>query len=194
MEKAEVARRQLGTALHLFIADDDPVSVHVLACGGGEISESLARKGGQEPFTTHILETVPDIDPGKIRALRNQFWNAFKHSTTRKGVDREDASLLARFDDEQNDHALFIGWYDYMNAVGTLPLEAQVFQVWYFAKYPDKLNPAADFEFVSRAFPRLDVLERRHQKLRLRATVRRYSKNRDVVEDPRTDRRRLVLR
>lgn len=33
--KAAVARRQLGTALALFLDDSDPISVHCLACGGG---------------------------------------------------------------------------------------------------------------------------------------------------------------
>lgn len=50
LDKNEVARRQLGTALALFIEDFDPVSVHTLACAGGEVAEHLARKAGAEPF------------------------------------------------------------------------------------------------------------------------------------------------
>jgi hypothetical protein len=33
LDKLEVVRRQLGTALALFLNDHDPVSVHVLASG-----------------------------------------------------------------------------------------------------------------------------------------------------------------
>ena len=40
-----------------------------------------------------------------------------------------------------NDHALFFDWYDYVLATKTMPIEAQAFQAWYFALYPDKLNP-----------------------------------------------------
>jgi hypothetical protein len=88
--------------------------------------------------------TFPDLDLGEIRRLQNQYWNAFKHAQTRGGIEREDSELLERFDDEVNDQALFIGWYDYRLAVGALPIEAQVFQIWYFALYPEKLNPEVD--------------------------------------------------
>ncbi len=46
-------------------------------------------------------------------------------------MERDDEKLLARFDDEVNDHTLFIGWHDYMLAVRALPVEAQAFHVWY---------------------------------------------------------------
>jgi hypothetical protein len=49
-------------------------------------------------------------------------------------------------------HTLFIGWYDYMLAVGALPIEAQVFQIWYFALYPEKLNPKSIQRYISGSF------------------------------------------
>jgi hypothetical protein len=36
LDKTEVARRQLGTALALFLQDADPVSVHALASPSSE--------------------------------------------------------------------------------------------------------------------------------------------------------------
>jgi len=57
LDRVQVARRQLGTALELFIDDLDPVSVHTLACAGGEVAEHLTRKSGAEPFTSHVLAT-----------------------------------------------------------------------------------------------------------------------------------------
>jgi hypothetical protein len=145
LDKAKVARRQLGAALRLFIDDRDPVSVHTLACAGGEVAEHLTHKAGQQPFFSHALATFPDLNPKEIRRLRNQFWNAFKHATTQSGKERDDRKLLKRFDDLQNDHALFVGWYDYALAVNVLPVEAQIFQVWYFALHPEKLNRAGCF-------------------------------------------------
>src|SRR5215510_3577682 len=141
LDKTEIARRQLGTALALFLQDCDPVSVHALACAGCEIAEHLTRKAGEEPFSTHALLTFPDLDIGKIRRLKNQYWNAFKHAQMRDGIEREDSELLERFGDEVNDHTLYIGWHDYMLAVGILPIEAQIFEAWYFALYLEKLNP-----------------------------------------------------
>jgi hypothetical protein len=54
-DKADIARRQLGTALALFLDDADSVSVHTLACAGSEIAEHLTRKAGAEPFSGHAL-------------------------------------------------------------------------------------------------------------------------------------------
>jgi len=122
LTKAQVARRQLGTALKLFLDDLDPVSVHALACAGGEIAEHLTRKRGQQPFSRHAMATFRDLAAKKIRHLRNQFWNAFKHAVTHKGEERDDRKLLERFNDQQNDHALFVGWYDYAMAAKPLPL------------------------------------------------------------------------
>jgi hypothetical protein len=46
LDKVEVSRQQLGTALSLFLDDQDAVSVHTLACAGGEIAEHLTRIAG----------------------------------------------------------------------------------------------------------------------------------------------------
>ena len=47
------------------------------------------------------------------------------------GEERDDDELLARFADEQNEHVLFIGRYDYAQATQSLPIEAHVHQAWY---------------------------------------------------------------
>ena len=44
--KIECARRQLGTALDLYLRDLDPVSVHCLANGGCELIQFHAAKAG----------------------------------------------------------------------------------------------------------------------------------------------------
>ena len=46
--KIEAARRQLGTALALYLKDQDPVSVHCLAGAGCELIEYYAQKSGGE--------------------------------------------------------------------------------------------------------------------------------------------------
>jgi predicted HD phosphohydrolase len=59
LDKIQVARRQLGTAVALFIEDLDPISVHTLACAGGEIAEHLARKKGKQPFAVSSNASSP---------------------------------------------------------------------------------------------------------------------------------------
>src|SRR4051794_12116009 len=99
--KIETARRQLGTALALFLSDHDPVSVHCLAGGGCELIEFYAKKAGAEPFTTHMLTARSDLDIKELRRIQRQYWNAFKHAThLYSGQERDDAELLTRFTDK----------------------------------------------------------------------------------------------
>ena len=163
------------------------MAVHSLACSGGEVAEHLAFKAGEQPFSKHSLALRPDIDSARLRGLRNQFWNAFKHATTRKGLDRKDEQLLADFRDDQNDHALFIGWWDLGRAAGRLPLEAQAFQVWYYALYPEKLRTIEDARPAVELFGDLTKVSRTEAKYRLRTVIARYRENGDVMTDPLTE-------
>jgi hypothetical protein len=49
-EKTQIARRQLGTALALFLENYDPVSVHTLTCAGCEIGPQ--RHQARTPLTS----------------------------------------------------------------------------------------------------------------------------------------------
>jgi hypothetical protein len=66
----------------MFLHGQDPVSIHCLALGGGEIAEWLAEKAGAQPFKNHIFETFPALKMRDIRAVQRKNWNAFKHATT----------------------------------------------------------------------------------------------------------------
>ena len=83
-----------------------------------------------------------------------------KHATTRAGKERSDLELLTRFTDAVNDHTLFVGWRDYLRAVGAMPIEAQVFHLWYVALYSEKLKPEADLSVILKVFPNLKQASR----------------------------------
>jgi len=191
--KIESARRQLGAALSLYLANNDPVSVNCLATGGCEMIEYFAEKGGGKPFTSHILKTFPDIKINEIRKLQRQFWNAFKHPLDHGGRERDDDELLARFDDIQNDHALFIGWYDYLATTGTLPIEAQVHQLWYLYLYPDKVDASFPFSKYEHIFPNLRTKSRTDQKKMLNNGIAHAHSMPGIIDDPETDARPLLL-
>jgi hypothetical protein len=178
LTKLEVARRQLGTALALFLDNKDPVAVHVLACGGGEIAHRLSEVAGAEPFEAHLLANFPELGKAKLAKLRTKYWNALKHATTHNGEDRDDTEILGVFSDEANDDHLFWGW---------------LFQEWYFAKHPDKLSDGVDPANFSHLFPGLAELERSQQKARLRRAIQSYRRRRHIMTDPQTDPRPLVL-
>jgi hypothetical protein len=191
MDKVEVARRQLGTALDMFLNGRDPVSIHCLAVGGGEVAEWLAKKAGAAAFTSHVLITLPYLTPANIKGVRTKHWNAFKHATTLKGKDRNDDEILAGFHPSHNEHALFIGWYDYNKAGLLWPIEVQVFEVWYLAKYPEKLNRDASRAGIDYLFPDLAGQSSDQQHARLNEVIRTSRNNDKVMNDPRTDDRPL---
>jgi hypothetical protein len=157
-----------------------------------EPADHLAHAKGAIPFSDHALAVVPNLDAARLKGVRNQFWNAFKHATTHKGVARDDTSLFKGFNDLQNDHMLFVGWYDYAMAAKALPMEAQVFQIWYFALYPEKLDPKHDWTPYTKTFPRLKRLSRLRQKQALRDVIARTRHNRGVMRDHRTERAPLI--
>jgi hypothetical protein len=190
LDKLEVVRRQLGTALALFLNDHDPVSVHVLASGACEIVEHLVERAGKKPFSSHARETFSDLTDKefikKFRKPQREFWNAFKHALkSGRKTGRDDLAILAKFSDEHNDTALFVGWHDYGLVTGALPIEAQAFEVWFLARHLDKRDPD-----IEEAFPNINLLERSEQKRRLQVLI---EANRSEAMDPETEQRPLIL-
>ena len=187
LTKIQVARSQLMTALDLFTRDKDPISVHCLACGGGEVIEGLAEAKTDQVFATHILKTQPDMDRVKVRRMRNVYWNAFKHFSDRDGLPRDDEELLRSFDDTKNDAALFIGWWDYGVLQKKMPVAAQVFQVWWYALNEDKVSKYANFRVFRTAFPGIVQQDGAEQKRRLRRKIEKYRGDKKLIADPATE-------
>lgn len=192
LSKLEVARRQLGTALWLYLEDLDPVSVHTLAGAASELAEQLASDIGASPFIQHALQNNPGMTRQRYHGLARQYYNAFKHVTTKAGAKRDDDGLLSDFDDYHNDALLFVAWTDFMQASLSAPIEAQVFQVWFYAAHPEKMARREDgARFVS-MFPRLSEMSRAEQKIELKRQVEIARRDSEVMNDPRTDRRPLI--
>ena len=136
--------------------------------------EYLAVKASGQPFTARALATFRNNSWRDIRRARNQFWSSFRYATTHDDDQDGYSRLVSGFSDLQNDHALLVGWYDLMLACKKLPIEAQMFQSWYFALYPEKLGSEADVSRYETLFPRLRDLARSDQKNALRDANRTF--------------------
>ena len=193
MTKLEVARRQLGTALALFLEDCDPVSVHSLACAACELLTDLVEKSGKRSFNSHILASNPNETVKTLRQAQNAFWNAFKHARELdRKTERDDAGLLVDFSDARNDHDLFAGWWDYSNLTGQFPHEAQFFVYWYLAVYPEDIGRYfSHLDAWQSIFPGLHEADRTEQKRRLRAAIDTHRPL--AKDDPLIERRPLIL-
>ena len=194
LDKIHVARRQLGVALALFLEDLDPIVVHVLACTAGEVARYLAVKATGQPFMARALATFRNNSWRDIRRARNQFWSSFRYATTHDDDRGGYSSLMSGFSDLQNDHALLVGWYDLMLVSKKLPIEAQLFQSWYFALYPEKLGSEADVSRDETLFPGLRDLPRSGQKKALRDAIELSRQDPAIVNDPATEQGYLVQR
>ena len=192
--KLKIARAQLGTALNLFLRDQDAISVHALACGGSEVIEGLADYNDIPTLTSHILQTQPGINIAEINRLRNKYWNAIKHFYSRDHkTARDDEELMAGFSDEKNDAVLFMGWLDYQLLTKQLPIEVQVFQVWWYATHEQSLTPGTDPMPFRTVFPDIMRFERAEQKRRLKRVTEKYRGNKEILADSRTEPGWLVI-
>ena len=144
-------------------------------------------------FSQQVLLSNPNMKENELVSIRNKYWNALKHARTRQGSERDDTQLLNEFDDQQNDHILFIGWYDYAAAVGSMPIEAQVFQAWYFAIFPEKLADNYPAENFTKIFQGIETMNRSAQKRYLRKKIAWARKLKEVMLDSKTDRRKLII-
>lgn len=187
MDKLEVARRQLGMALWLFIDDLEPLAVQTLACGAGEILNELAAQTGLDNSSGQILKTNPALGLRDVKFLRNEFWNAFKHATSRDGTARADQETLDAFSDVKNDGPLILAWMDYQRLTQGMPIAAQVFQVWFFAVYEEKLALKLSRGSYRKAFPGIRNVDRRQQKVMLRNLVTQWEGNPNLSKDPATE-------
>jgi hypothetical protein len=86
--KKEIARRQIDTAIALFFAAEDFVSITTLAGAGEEIMGSLLRRAGKVSMRDHLADvdkrqTGPTWDSKAMHAVANEVVASF---TARKSA------------------------------------------------------------------------------------------------------------
>lgn len=184
LSKVDVARRQLSTAIELFFAGRDAVSVYSLATNAWEIIDVLCAKAGIGSFSFQARENVPQ---GKDlrNYINSPYRNFFKHA------DSDSEKTLAPLPNSQVEGVLFLAVEDYIRLNGRSPVQLQVFQLWYLAKHPEKLDAAVADELIggcASAFPGLSSLSRDAQ-LALGAQVLAHAAgDKELANDPRTER------
>ena len=160
LTKLEVARRQLVTATRLFFEDEDSVSIYTLSHAAWEVVDSLCKHNNKIRFFDQMVRAnkMSEKELRKIAAFGKNF---FKHA------DRDPDGVLTDFSDELNDHVMIAAGCDYGMLVNAQPIELQVFKLWYFAVYPEKIPlPVGDamLNAVQNIFPKINELDRAAQK------------------------------
>jgi len=181
--KLEAARRQLVTAIRLFFEDADSVSVYALAHASWEVLDSLCKHEGKIRFRELAADAngLPEDDIKRVASYGKNF---FKHA------DRKPEDVLEDFSDELIDHVLIAATMDFSSLGTAKPMEIQIYPIWYFATYPEKvalpdLKPLQDA--ADDMFPRLATHDRKHQKAAGLNALLQVRRDRDLMSNPATD-------
>lgn len=183
-----VARSQLITALDLFFADSDPISVQALAGNARELLERLCRLEGIEPMTDLLLRDHPDKQPRDMYAAINLYRNCFKHLADNDAACRaEDQATLDQFDDTKNDYLLFICIEDYIKLRKRSPVAFQIYLSWFYALHADILTDGAEAKRLLEYFSGITEMTREQQKRGALAVITRYSNDPSLLAHPDTE-------
>jgi hypothetical protein len=152
--KPDGAVRQLDVAIALLLTDGDPLAVRTLAGAAYGILSDLAEVQKQgSSWQAKIIENSGLSEKEAIRVL-HAAQNYLKHA------DKDPASSLS-FDEEENDHIIFVASIECGGIGHPLSFPMQAFQVWYLALYPEKIgHDTQPVSTAKRVFPGLSTKER----------------------------------
>lgn len=155
--KWEAAVRQIDVGIGLLLTDGDPLAIRTLAgAAHGILADLTENQNCGSSWRTKMIE---DSGLSKKDALQilNGAQNFLKHA------DRDADSILS-FDEEENDHLLFIASLECGELDHHLSFSMQAFQIWYLALYPEKIGHDSEPVLISKnVFPSLSSKTRGEQ-------------------------------
>jgi len=184
LTKTSVARRQLTTAIELFFDGRDVVSIYSLAANAWEVIDVLCIKGAIVSMSIQAREYVPAGKDLKVDYVNSPHRNFFKHAKS------DPYKTIEPLSQTHVEGLLFLAVEDYIRLNRRSPVQLQVFQLWYLAKHPEKLDPAVASELiegVTRKFPDLASLPLRNQLAQGAEVIAEALVNESLLADPRTE-------
>lgn len=184
--KIDAARRQLITAIRLFFDDGDPVSVYSLASNAWEVIDVLCASAGVDSFSRQARANLPAGHTLKYyvnEPCRNFFKHAEQDPNPESSVELGGSYVAA---------ILFLAVEDYLRLRQGGPVEAQVFQAWFIAVFPEKVaenDPVAqaNLDIAQRAFPGIAALATSDQMAMGRQVLAAARQDADLTADPKTE-------
>jgi hypothetical protein len=163
VSKLDAAKRQLHTAIRLWFADEDPVSIHTLVSAAHEIVHTLfRRKGLNGPLFDHPV--IPVEDRPIVGKIITSAAVAFKHA-------RHDPDGITEFDPTSNEILIYtcINGLWRMREPYELYESAFVFRMasskspWFMSAFGDRFPPLTEEQWKAFDIPKQAFLE--HVKL-----------------------------
>jgi hypothetical protein len=182
--KFEAARRQLVTGIRLFFEDADSISVYTLGHAAWEVLDALCKHQGKIRFREQMADANA-LTQAEIKKIATFGKNFVKHA------DWDPDALLEDFDDTLNDHVLISAAMDFGTLASTKPMEVQLYPIWYFAAYPEKIARPDYMEMqdgAAKLFPGLAALDRKRQKAAGLTALLKALRDPELMAHPFTDR------
>jgi hypothetical protein len=126
VSKLDAARRQLETAIRLYFAEGDPVSIHTLTAAAHQVLADVNRARGGIPMLKEQVPTWvrPDASEDARRRL-NAAANFFKHA------DRDQGEVI-EFDPGLTELLLYDAVVKYREMAGEMVPVLAVYDAWFW--------------------------------------------------------------
>jgi len=187
ISKLEAARRQLITSIRLLFEDADSISIYTLAHASSEVLDALCKNEGKLRFREQ-MSSANKMSEKAINRIASHGRNFFKHA------DRDPDAVLDDFDDTLNDHVLIAATMDYSVLASSKPMEVQLYPLWYFGVYPEKLM-LPDMQHIKDAadqmLPGLAAQPRKKQKAAGHSALVCSLRDKTLMDHPFTDKARI---
>ena len=145
--KAQAATRQLDEAIILLFADHDPLAIRTLASAAHGIFADIADIKSPNGSWRERVILGSGLSRKEAISILNSAQNFLKHAD----FDPDDE---LSFDEEENDHVIFVSTLECGEFGYPLSFQIQVFQIWYLASYPEKIGISSELVQKSiTAFP-----------------------------------------
>ena len=133
--KIDAARRQLVTAIRLYFADSDIVSIHTLTAAAYHITRGISESDPAFPksFAQELEPLIKDEWKDRIWTKLNETANFFKHAD-------HDPSAAHSFRVTQTETLLFLSVNQYHALTGDRTLETRLYFIWFQLQHPEEFK------------------------------------------------------
>ena len=173
--KRDAAARQLDVAIGLLFTDTDPLAIRTLVGAAYGILVDIAevqKKGSS--WRTKLIEDSGLSEKDALRTL-NTAQNYLKHA------DKDPHELLS-FDEEENDHLIFMASIECGIIGHSLSFSIQAFQIWYHALYHEMFgHDTQHVRTAKEVFPDLSKTERRSQLILGKQFLEAFSEQKEMI-------------
>ena len=142
--KLEAARRQLETAIRLYFASEDEVSIHTLAAAAYSLIRDLNEHRNGEPMLKDLHRLLPDDLAGEFRRYVNRPENFLKHA-------EKDPEAVGELEPKWTEVLIWEASRKYCEITGEQNMRLMTFIFWFVAHQPE-LRGQVEKECLSQGF------------------------------------------